>query len=75
MKTKYSINFKAPKTKFCFTLHYNGRNSYLFLTGTETHKFQAKLFEVNPIPLCLGNILNDVSIDNIKKRLDLWICL
>ena len=27
----YSINFTKKNTKFCFSLHYNGVNSYLFV--------------------------------------------
>ena len=38
----YSINFTTTKKKFCLSLHYNGRNSYLFLNGTEIIKFKAK---------------------------------
>ena len=37
----YSINFTVTKKKFCLSLHYNGANSYLFVNGTETHKFKA----------------------------------
>ena len=32
---KYSINFTASETKFYFSLHYNGANSYLFVNGKE----------------------------------------
>ena len=52
----YLINFTEEKTKFCLSLHYNGTNSYLFVNGTEIIKFKAKDFEINPYPLCLGNI-------------------
>ena len=38
----YSINFTENNKKFCLTLHYNGANSYLFVNGTEIHKFRAK---------------------------------
>ena len=31
----YSINFTVTKKKFCFSLHYNEANSYLFVNGTE----------------------------------------
>ena len=37
----YSINF-TENNKFCLSLHYNGANSYLFVNGTEIHKFKAK---------------------------------
>ena len=33
-----SINFTVIKRKFCFNLHYNGANSYLFVNGTEIYK-------------------------------------
>ena len=36
-----SILLKKNK-KNCLSLHYNGANSYLFVNGTEIHKFKAK---------------------------------
>ena len=39
----YSINFTKKNTKFYLSLHYNGANSYLFVNGTETIKFKAKI--------------------------------
>ena len=44
--------------------------SYLFVTGTEIHKFKAKDFEIVVTPLCLGNISKDFSVDNMKKKQD-----
>ena len=38
----YSINFTVTRKRFCFSLHYNGTNSYLFVKGIEIHKFKAK---------------------------------
>ena len=37
----YSNNF-ANNKKFYLSLHYNGSNSYLFVNGTEIHKFKTK---------------------------------
>ena len=54
----YSINFTVTGKKFCFTLHYNRANSYLFFDGKEIHKFKAKESEIVATPLCLGNVLN-----------------
>ena len=48
----YSINFTVTKF-FCLSLHYNGANSYLFVTSTEMYKFKAKDPEIVPVPLCL----------------------
>ena len=64
----YSINFTEDNKTFCLSLHYNGANSYLFVNGTEIHKFKAKDSEIVATPLCLGNITKYWSVDNIKKR-------
>ena len=48
-------------------MHYNGANSYVFVNGTEIHKFKAKDSGINAIPFCLGNVLQDFSVDNMKK--------
>ena len=48
-------------------MHYNGANSYLFVNGEEIHKFKVKDSEIVETPLCLGNILKDWPVDNIKK--------
>ena len=55
----YSINITVRRNKFCFSLHYNGPNSYLFVNGTEIYKFKAKDSEIVATPLCLGNISKD----------------
>ena len=49
----YSINFTKTNTKFCLSLHFNGSNSYLFVNGTDIHKFQAKDSEIIAAPRCL----------------------
>ena len=63
-----SINFTVTNIKFCLSLHYNGANSYLFVSGTEIYKFKAKDSEIVASPLCLGNISKDWSTDNMKKH-------
>ena len=69
----YSINFTLTKKKFC--LHYNGKNSYLFVNNTEIYKFKAKDPEIVTSPLCLGSISKNWSVDNMKKDWIYWICL
>ena len=63
----YSINFTKVNTKFCLSLHYNGGNSYLFVNGSEIHKFTAINSEIVPSNLCLGNVSKDFSASNLKK--------
>ena len=43
----YSIHFTVTKKLFDLCLHYNGANSYLFVNGTESYKFKAKLWQVH----------------------------
>ena len=45
----------------------NRANSYLFINGTEIIKSKAKDSEILSVPLCLGNISEDFSLDNIKN--------
>ena len=63
----HKINFTEKNKKICLSLHDNGANSYLFVNGTEIHKFAAKNSEIVASPLCLGNISKDFSVDNMKK--------
>ena len=42
----YSVNFTQDNKKLCLSLYYNGANSYLFVNGTEIHKFKAKDSEI-----------------------------
>ena len=63
----YSINFTVTKKKFCLSLHYNGANRNLFVNGNEIVKFEAKDPAIVATPLCLGNVSNDWSVNNMKK--------
>ena len=64
----YSISFTVNGKKFCWSLHYNGANSYLFVNGKEIHKFKAKDSEIVATPLYLGNISKNWPVDNMKKN-------
>ena len=46
------------------SLHHSGRNSNLFVNGTE---IIANGSEIVATPLCLGNISKDLSVDIMKK--------
>ena len=63
----YPINFTVTKKKFCLSLHCNGANSYLFVSGKEIVNFKAKDSEIVASPICLENISKDWSADNMKK--------
>ena len=64
----YLINFTENNKKICLSFHYNGANSYLFLNGTEIHKFKVKHSEILATLLCLGNVSKYWSADNLKKN-------
>ena len=63
----YPINFTVTKKKFCLSLHCNGANSYLFVSGKEIVNFKAKDSEIVASPIYLGNISKDWSADNMRK--------
>ena len=44
----------------------NGASSYLFVNDTEIIKLKAKDSEIAATPLCLGNISEKFSADNMK---------
>ena len=54
-ETQYSTNFSIPNRKFCFSLHYNWRNSTLFVNATKLYHFTAKYSEIKKYSLCLEN--------------------
>ena len=55
---EYAINFSEKKKKICFTLHYDGVNSYIFVNGVEIYKFKVKDSKMNVGPLRLGNVFS-----------------
>ena len=56
----YLMNFTENNKKFCLSLHDNGANSHLFVTGKEIHKFKAEDSDIVTTPL-------EWSGDNTKK--------
>ena len=67
-EAQYSINFTRSNRKFCLSLHYNGNNSFLFITATKIYQFKAKDSEIKKYRLCLGNILGNLSANKMKKK-------
>ena len=63
----YSMNFTEHNKKVYLSLHYNGATSYLFVNCKEFHKFKVKYSEIVATPLCLGNISEEWTVDNMKK--------
>ena len=63
----YSQNFSQASKKFVLSLHYNGKNSYLFVNGKEKLKFKAKTNQIIKKKLCLGNLSNDWTKDESTK--------
>ena len=68
----YSNKFSAIGRRFSLSLHYNGTNSYLFVNGNEIIKLKVKDSELDSNILCLGNILKDFSVNNMKKETGLY---
>ena len=51
-EAKYSINFTESGKIFVLSLHYNGRNSFLFVNAEKMYQFIAKYSETKPYSLC-----------------------
>ena len=43
---KYLTNFSRSNIKFCLSLHYNGRKSFLIVNGTKLYQFKGKDSEI-----------------------------
>ena len=41
-EVRYPIDFTQPNKRFVLSLHYNGRNSFLFVNATKMYPFKAK---------------------------------
>ena len=67
-KAEYSINFSRSQRKFCLSLHCNGSNSFLFVNATKIYQFKAKDPEITIYPSSLGNISNNFTANNMKKK-------
>ena len=67
-EAKYPIKFTESEKRFVLSLHYNGSNSFLFVNIVKTYKFRAKDSEIKQYPICLGNISEDFTLDNLKKK-------
>ena len=64
----FSINFSKANTIFCWSLHYNVDNSYLFVNGKEIFKFKADNKNVKfQTPFCLGSISNGFSANESRE--------
>ena len=65
---KFSINFNKANRKFCFSLHYNADDSYLFFNGKEIFKFKADTKKVNFLAqFCFGSISNGFSATKSRE--------
>ena len=64
VEKRFNIYISNPKTKFCWSLHYNGDNSYLFLNRRDIYKFKADNKNVS-----LTN-----SVFSRKHIWNIWCC-
>ena len=66
-EAKYPINFTQSGKRFLLSLHYNERNSFLFVNATKVYQFKVKDSEIKDYVPCLGNISKDFTINNKAK--------
>ena len=68
-EAKYPINFTQSRKRFVLSLHYNGCNSFLFVNATKIYQFKAKDSEIKDYALCLGDISNSFTRNNMKNSI------
>ena len=51
---------------FALSLHYIGRNSFLFVNATKVYQFKIKNSEIKDYALCIGNVPKDFTIINMR---------
>ena len=62
----YPINFTQSKKRFELSLHFNGSNSCLFINATKV--YHLKVNDSEDYTLCLVNVSDDFTINNIKNQ-------
>ena len=67
--TKYRINFTQPRKRFVLSLRYNGSNSFVFVNVAKMYQFKIRDFEMKDYTLYFGNISNDFTVNNMKKKM------
>ena len=66
-EAKYPTNFPQSVERFVLSLHYNRSNIFLFVHAAKVYQLKAKYSKIKDYTLCLGNILKDFSIINMKE--------
>ena len=67
VEKKYFRNFTEPDVKFVLSLHYNGDNSYLFVSGRQELKFKCKTDQLVKEKLCKGNLSDQWTASESEK--------
>ena len=60
----YPFSCTQQNKRFVLSLHYNGRNSFMFFNAINL--FKAKNSEIKDYALCLVNISKDFTTNNMK---------
>ena len=63
----FSQNFTQSSKKFILSLHYNGNDSYLLVSGAQELKFKAKDDQIINEKLCLGNLSSEWTKSESEK--------
>ena len=67
-EAKYPISSTQSRKRFVFNIHYNGSNSFLFVSAIKLYQFKAKNSKIKAYSWCLGNVSKDFTINNMEKK-------
>ena len=72
VEAQYLIKFSRSNRKFYLNLNYNENISFLFVNATKIYFFTTKYSEIRNrkyfLLMCLGNISENFSANNMKKK-------
>ena len=66
-EAKYALNFTQLRKTFVLSMHCNGDSSFWYVNAVKMYQFKAKDSEIKSYLLCVGNILKDFTVHNMKK--------
>ena len=68
----YYRNFTDLGKKIMLSLHYNGHDSYLFVSGRHELKFKCKTDQLVKEKLCIGNLSDQWTTSESEKNWGIW---
>ena len=67
-EAKYHIKFAQSGKRFVLSLHYNGRNSFLFVNATKVYQLKGTKSEIEDYALFVSNVSKYFTINKMEIK-------